>query len=411
LNHDEQRRIAILIGWDNYEHLPKLRTPLRDIAAMEQLLSDPAIGFFSEVTVFREGEEAHAILSSIETLITEEAGPQDLILIYFSGHGKLDTLGHLYLATKRTKDSALDSTSIDIDRIRKYLDRGRSQSAVLVLDCCYSGAVKHAFAKGAITDALNQQAMSSGLSILTSSTEFQESFELAEDDQSLFTKMLVDGISTGYADADNDGLITVDDAFTYAQNAVRGTGIQQPTRMNLNVTGHCVLARNRHYKPAERPGVENVSPEFIGAYMAVEHMVNATQRKDALPYFVALNGYWIEGFPYSASGLSVDLDRTPNMRQLQDGFECDTWFESHMILPATLRLKEIVKRSLPDGRSVNLVKVRLHVRLEDICVIAAFKDGQQIDLFMDEQAFARKFEFFAMTQKFFGDLNNKAGES
>jgi hypothetical protein len=278
---------------------------------------------------------------------------------------------------------------------------------VLILDCCFSGAVKQAFAKGAITDVLHQQALASGLSILTSSTELQESFERPEDDQSLFTKMLVDGIMNGYADADNDGIITVDDAFTYAENAVRGTGMQQPTRLNLNVTGQCVLARNRNYKVAERPSITKVPAEFIGAYMAVEHVVNSVQQKAGLPYFVALNGYWIEGFPYSASGLSVDVDRTPNMRQLQDGFECDTWFETHMVHPATVKRKEILTRPIDDGRTVQLVKVRLNVRLEDIGMIAAFEDGRQIDLFVSVDAFGRKIAFFEMTNKFFADRNRK----
>jgi hypothetical protein len=398
---DSDRRIALLIGWDKYEHLPALRTPLNDVAAMEAIVRDPQAGHFTDVKVFRDGQDAPAILAEIETLITEEAGPNDLILIYFSGHGKLDTLGHLYLALRRTREAVLDSTSIDVDRIRKYLQRGRCRSAILILDCCYSGAVKRAFAKGDITDALRHDANTSGLTILTSSTDIQESFERDEDDSSLFTRMLVEGVTTGYADADNDGRITVDDAFTYASNAVRATGIQNPTRINLDVTGNLILALNRHFKPSDRPSIAKAPPELVRAYAAVEQMVNAAQQPDALPYFVALVGYWIEGFPYSASGLSVSADQTPNMRQTQDGFECDTWFEPHMIQPETVAAKDVVTRPGPDGRTIQLVKVRLSVRLEDIGAIAAFKDGKQIDLFMDANAFRRMMPFREMMDEFF----------
>ena len=107
------RRIALLMGCGKYDELPPLRAPLRDVAAMERMVRDPRIGNFSDVLTFNRGENPHTILESMETIITQTE-PNDFILIYFSGHGKLDLLGHLYLALKRTRETALDATAIGL---------------------------------------------------------------------------------------------------------------------------------------------------------------------------------------------------------------------------------------------------------------------------------------------------------
>jgi hypothetical protein len=316
------------------------------------------------------------VVSVIEPLLVEEANPDDFVLIYFSGHGKVDNLGNLYLALKSTREPALDATSIGLERIRNYLHRSRCKSAVLILDCCYSGAANKAFAKGAVVDSLKLKAAGSGLAILTSSSDIQPSYAREGDNYSLFTKMLHDGISNGFADKDNDGLITVDEAYTYAYNAVRATGLQHPNRINLDAQGDLVLARNPKYQASERPSLAKCPPALAQAYVVVDQMVGAVQRGEKLIYPVMLGGYWIEGFPYSANSLTVDPEYTPNMRQTQDGFECDTWFEPHMIVAPTRAKKEVVKVRKGD-REVELMKVRLKVFLKDIMHIAAGSREQQ----------------------------------
>ena len=48
-----------------------------------------------------------------------QAGPKDLFLIYYSGHGKLDRNGSLCLATKDTYQDALLGTSIRARRLMR----------------------------------------------------------------------------------------------------------------------------------------------------------------------------------------------------------------------------------------------------------------------------------------------------
>ena len=55
-------------------------------------------------------------------------------------------------------------------------------------------------------------------------------------------------------------------------------------------------------------------------------MVSDVSCGGGLSYFVVLAGYWIEGYPYSASGLSVDHTGSPDIRLTMDGFECGAFF-------------------------------------------------------------------------------------
>jgi uncharacterized caspase-like protein len=69
------------------------------------------------------------------------AAPADLFLIYYSGHGKLDRKGRLCLATADTSQGALLATSIPPRNLRDLVEESDCDQVVLLLDCCYSGAV------------------------------------------------------------------------------------------------------------------------------------------------------------------------------------------------------------------------------------------------------------------------------
>jgi len=122
----------------------------------------------------------------------------------------------------------------------------RAGAQVVVLDCCFSGAFAHG-AKGADDEALAAQLRARGTVVLTASRATEYSFEgdpLAPH-PSVFTAALVEGLRTGAADTDDDGLITVDEAFAFAHQRVVATATgQTPQRWSFGTEGRIVLARN-----------------------------------------------------------------------------------------------------------------------------------------------------------------------
>ena len=63
----------------------------------------------------------------------------EVLLVYFSGHGKLDQSGRLHLCMQDTESADLLSTAVSSARIKEFADASRARNVVIVLDCCYAG--------------------------------------------------------------------------------------------------------------------------------------------------------------------------------------------------------------------------------------------------------------------------------
>jgi hypothetical protein len=148
------------------------------------------------------------------------------VLLFYAGHGKLDRSGGLCLALADTRTSALYSTSIPTAELRNLIANSRCGQFVLLLDCCFSGAVGREFARGGVDDQLALMTEAQGLHVLTASTSYQTARELeAEADgvvMGRFSRAIVDGIVTGAADRDRDGKVTLADLRGHLSETMRG---------------------------------------------------------------------------------------------------------------------------------------------------------------------------------------------
>ncbi|HEY5669562.1 MAG TPA: caspase family protein, partial [Anaerolineales bacterium] len=138
------QRLALIIGNSAYLDgaLSRLLTPDADVGALGEILLDPELGGFDDVNVL-VNMSSHIIRRSIASFFSKKAR-EDLLLLYFSGHGVLDDQGHLYLAVRDTDSKLLRGTAISASYITDEMNNSRSQRQLLILDCCHSGA----FARG-----------------------------------------------------------------------------------------------------------------------------------------------------------------------------------------------------------------------------------------------------------------------
>lgn len=167
-----EQRHAILIASSYYSKDPqlieRLRCPNNDVDGLAEVLAAKDYGAFIDPIILKDLTH-YDVLRQIN-LVLSQAGKDDLVLIYYSGHGKLNRNGQLHLTTVDTEVSLLDTTSIPVERIRNLIDMSRSKKIVLILDCCYSGRVQDAFLKSGVDDHLKQVQINQGIYILTAST-------------------------------------------------------------------------------------------------------------------------------------------------------------------------------------------------------------------------------------------------
>jgi hypothetical protein len=207
---------------------------------LNELLASQDYGRFVQPVVLKNLPH-NEVLKHINRAL-HQAGPDDLVLIYYSGHGKLNQAGRLHLTTVDTEIDLLDTTSIAVDRIRELIEISHSKKVILILDCCYSGRVRDAFLKSGVDDQLQRIHSDQGLYILTASTGIQAAREKEGEEYSYFTKNLLDGMREGKADKDNDGLVSVRELYEYAVSQM--SSYQIPMMWGLNVRGaELIIAR------------------------------------------------------------------------------------------------------------------------------------------------------------------------
>jgi hypothetical protein len=238
----------MLVATTTYEDpdLRQLVSPARDAAALAEVLGAADVGGFEVSTVV--DATAAEISASIDDFVAErERG--DLLLLYLSCHGLKDEQGRLYFAARNTRRDRLRSTAVAAGFVNDILFTCRSRRKVLLLDCCYSGA----FAKGLAVKADDSVHTADhfdarGLVVLTASDATQYAFEgdavTGVAAPSLFTASVADGLRTGAADVDGDGLVSVDDVYEYARRRLRDQPRpQSPRKWEFDVAGSIVLAR------------------------------------------------------------------------------------------------------------------------------------------------------------------------
>jgi hypothetical protein len=243
-------RYALLVVSYNYDDpaLQQLRSPRADAAALSEILRDPEVGGFS-VDVL-ENELDHVVRQRLEEFFSDR-DRDDLLLVHFSCHGVKDDDGNLYLATPNSKLRNLLSTTVPADFVRSVLESSRSRRILLLLDCCYSGAMVKGAKSGTQQVAVKEVLGGEGSVILTASDSLEYAFEgnsietLGPHPQtSIFTAGIVEGLK-GAACRPGQAWITDEDLYHYADRYVRDHTPNQKPKRFIQMQGDLLVARAR----------------------------------------------------------------------------------------------------------------------------------------------------------------------
>jgi hypothetical protein len=195
-------------------------------------------------------EPAYEVNEAVEEFFADRR-PDDLLLLHFSCHGVKDEGGELYFAAANTKLRRLGATAVAAEFVNRRMSRSRSRRVVLLLDCCYAGAFERGMTARAGTGmAIEEQFGGRGRAVITASSAMEYAFEgdeLADTQElapSVFTSALVEGLETGEADRDQDGMVALDELYDYIHDKVQAaTPNQTPGKWTFGVQGDLYIAR------------------------------------------------------------------------------------------------------------------------------------------------------------------------
>ncbi len=181
---------------------------------------------FDEVTsvVNESGDETRRIISRFF------AGKRhdDMLLLYISGHAALDGNGQIHFACKTTDHELIRATSISGVFLADEMDGSRAKQQALVLDCYFSKVLlsdkrpTH-YLPGVVGKAIDTSASFSRHGqdrlILSASDSvhyvWQGNGISGEPEPSRFSEFFIDGLESGAADVNDDGVVTISELYEY----------------------------------------------------------------------------------------------------------------------------------------------------------------------------------------------------
>jgi hypothetical protein len=303
------RRYALILATANYDD-PAFR-PLPSVHAdawyLPQVLEDPAIGSFEQVTVVKDAPANEMQAALISFLTARE--PDELALLYISGHGVWSReVGQLYFVAASSKGGRLWETGLPAESVNEQLEACRARCKVALLDCCFSGSFVQGFRTRGETGPPPEALSTRGVYVITASdtreTAYEgDSFNNGVSAPSVFTGVLLEGLRTGRADLAGDGLVSVDELYQYVHKQVRSKNlptVQTPTKSAHRVVGDIVLARSP-IGSRERPRDLDPPPSTpSGDRLGVSTSVRSDGESDSAPLDASrwrrLLEYWLGGW-------------------------------------------------------------------------------------------------------------------
>ena len=227
---------ALVIGISKYQYLPskaQLKFADADAQALRDFLVGEKGGFEPQNVTLLVNDQATQIRIFRELdRLQRGSGPNDLVLIFFAGHGVVNSAEQGFLLAYDSRPDDLLATAVEMDRFNSILKRIRARSVVIISDACHSGTIGDLIAAGSVknvtakvfTESFSREDQSSF--IFSAAGPTQSSLEVPALKHGLFTYYLLQGLE-GEADRDHDGLVRSKELYDYVAPRVREKAKQE----------------------------------------------------------------------------------------------------------------------------------------------------------------------------------------
>lgn len=252
----------------------KLEFPAKDASDVAALLSrSPLFDKVQQTLLVNEKVTRPAFIKLKEQLL--KTRPDDYVVVFYSGHGILDTALNYYLSTYDTDFNRPKAKAIAYDDFENLLDSIPSRNKVLLLDACHSGEADREAMKGGFRTTKGDLQMEGGLAVKSGSRLIPgapSSFHLMQSlfsdlrtsngatiiaaagasqyavegetwKNGVFTYSLKSALEEKKADLNKDGIIYLSELLEYLQGRVveLTNGNQQPCSRKENIVNDLAI--------------------------------------------------------------------------------------------------------------------------------------------------------------------------
>jgi hypothetical protein len=216
---------AVIIGVADYSHMPALKYTDDDAYRIYAYLKSPEGGALKDEQI-RILIDEDATKKNVTTAMQEvfgKAGPNDLVMLYYSGHG----LKGSFLPI----DFDGFNNKLAHEEVNEIFKNSQAKYKLCIADACHSGSLL-ATRSGTVDNLLSKYYTTlaqaeAGTALIMSSKSDETSLESSGLRQGVFSHFLIDGMK-GQADANGNGVVTVQELFDYLSENVRNyTGFRQ----------------------------------------------------------------------------------------------------------------------------------------------------------------------------------------
>lgn len=233
MGKDIENAYALIIGISEYKDpgICRLNYTHADAEGMFKLLTDPKnLGLSGDKVKILLDQDATLfnIKDAISNWLYKNADKDSVVFIFFAGHGGVeedprgiekDNLAKYLIPYDAVLDNLYASAFSNRD-FNDLLLTIRSKKLVIFMDSCYSGGVSERIRDVKITDdPYKKLGEGEGRLVIAASQPDQRSYEDSRIGHGVFTYNLLEALS-GKADWDDDGFVSVIDAWRYLQDAV-----------------------------------------------------------------------------------------------------------------------------------------------------------------------------------------------
>jgi hypothetical protein len=261
---------AIMIGVDDYKGDGlDLNYAAKDANDLQIVLQKSAQKFFNiddtsrvhfyNLTVNRLGANGNEKIKGItpdrtniiNTIaeIEKTSKPEDILLLFFAGHGEIVDKDQLLLLT--SESSREDFKGLRMRKLLELLNKVPAGKRVLILDACHSGAainnldmaqltgkrdVKDAERQSQRLKELDKLASKSGFAIITASSSDQKALELPQYEHGLMTYALLNAMLNNKSSLDENNQLQLDKWLMATEEEVKKLNQNQSAERMVPVT-------------------------------------------------------------------------------------------------------------------------------------------------------------------------------